>query len=330
MNGYLFSLLSMYGYMFLRVLRVPNNKLIQIISRLEKDISSSIICITWVLLDLISIHSSRLDIRCDILISYSRGVRLISIRSHLMSNTFIQLVHCSWLFPYLIVSVISILSIPWYYLYINYIINFYLLNFWIRDNIREYTSTYDILIEIFFVVFCILVVSESLFFITFFWSSFHTSCSLIWIIEGLYLSDPNELTFTNTVLLSNSGLSLGCTYLIRVTHILHHLLCLLSFLLAFTFISLQIKEFRNITLYMNESIYSCVFFFLTSLHLFHVIVGILLIGLIICTSCYSRSVLNFILFQLRVIPYHLFYTLQLVYWHLVELLWLFIYYVLYS
>lgn len=247
-----------------------------------------------------------------------------------MSNTFIQLVHCPWLLPYLIVSVISVLSFPWYYLYINYIIDFYLLNFWIRDSIREYTSTYEILIGMFFVVFCVLILSESLFFITFFWSSFHTSCSSVWSQEGLYLADPNELTFTNTVLLSNSGLSLGCAYLIRETHILRHSLCLLSFLLAFTFISLQIKEFRNITLYMNESIYSCVFFFLTGLHLFHVVVGILLIGLILWTSCYSRSVLNFILFQLRVTPHHLFYTLQLVYWHFVELLWLFIYYVLYS
>jgi len=103
-----------------------------------------------------------------------------SIGSHLMSNIFIQLVHCPWLLPYLIISVISILSFPWYYLYINYIIDFYLHNFWIRDSIREYISTYDILIRIFFVVFCVLIFSESLFFITFFWSSFYTSWSSVW------------------------------------------------------------------------------------------------------------------------------------------------------
>jgi cytochrome c oxidase subunit 3 len=205
-----------------------------------------------------------------------------------------------------------------------------LLFMWFRDSIREYTSTYEILIGMFFMAYCVLVLSESLFFITFFWSSFHASCSSVWSQVGLYLSDPSELTSTNTVLLSNSGLSLGCAYLIRETHILRYSLYLLSFLLAFTFISLQVKEFRNITLYMNESIYSCVFFFHTSLHLFHVVVGILLIGLILWTSCYSRSVLNFVLFQLRVTPHHLFYTLQLIYWHFVEILWLFIYYVLYN
>jgi heme/copper-type cytochrome/quinol oxidase subunit 3 len=179
------------------------------------------------------------------------------------------------------------------------------------------------------VAFYVLILSESLFFITFFWSSFHALCSSMWSLEGIYLSDPSELAFTNTVLLSNSSLSLGCALVIRETHILRPP-AYQSFLLALTFISMQIKEFCNITLYMNESIYSCVFFSLTGLHLFHVMVGILLIGLMLWTSCYSRSVLNFVLFQLRVTPHHLFYTLQLVYWHFVELLWLFIYHILYN
>lgn len=258
-----------------------------------------------------------------------------------MSNTFIQLVHCPWLLTYLVVFVISLLILPWYYphyiphwycyyFYIIYVLNFLSINLWITDSIREYTSTYMSLIIVLSVAFYVLVLSESMFFMTFFWSSFHTSCSSVWSLESLYLSDPSELAFSNTVLLSNSGLSLGCALVIRGIHILRHSFSLLSFLLAFTFISVQVKESRNLNLYINESSYSCVFFCLTSLHLFHVVVGILLIGLILWTSCYSRSVLNFVLFQLRVTSHHLFYTLQLLYWHFLELLWLFIYYVLYN
>jgi hypothetical protein len=37
---------------------------------------------------------------------------------------------------------------------------------------------------------------------------------------------------------------------------------LFSFILAWTFISLQIKEFRIMGLSINDSVYSCVFFFL--------------------------------------------------------------------
>lgn len=247
-----------------------------------------------------------------------------------MSNVFIQLVHCPWLLPYLIVSVISVLSFPWYYLYINYIIDFYLLNFWIRDSIREYTSTYMSLIITYSIAFYALIFSESLFFITFFWSSFHTSCSLVSSLESLYLSDPSELSFSNTVLLSNSGLSLGYVLIVRDTHILHHSHSLLSFLLAYAFISIQVNEFRNVTIYMNESIFSCVFFSLTGLHLLHVVVGIFLIGLFFSCSCYSRSVLIFTFYSLRVTPHHLYTSLHSLYWHFVEVLWLFIYYILYN
>jgi heme/copper-type cytochrome/quinol oxidase subunit 3 len=315
---------------------IPNASLISSGLHLTYDISISVVyaiglLMVWLFLD----FQGRGALTSDPITSRlsSRYVHYLwSKGSYVMSNPFIQLILCPWLLPYLIVSVISInnmfntsLLIVW-----MYVIGGYSFNFWIRDSIREYTSTYEILIGMFFMLFCSLVLSESLFFITFFWSSFHATCSLVWSSEGLYLPDPSELTFTNTVLLSNSGLSLGCAYLFRCLFILCHSLCLWSFLLAFTFISLQVKEFHNITLYMNESIYSCVFFFLTGLHLFHVLVGILLIGLMLWTSCYSRFIVNFILYQLRVTPHHMNYTLQLVYWHFVECLWLFIYYVLYN
>lgn len=88
-------------------------------------------------------------------------------------------------------------------------ISSYLFDMWVRDSIREYTSIHLVLIEIFVMAFCVLILTESLFFVTFFWSLFYTSCSSIWFQEGMYLSDSINLTFVNTVLLSNSGLCLG-------------------------------------------------------------------------------------------------------------------------
>merc|ERR1712188_250962 len=57
------------------------------------------------------------------------------------------------------------------------------------------------------------------------------------------------------------------------------LFSLFSFILAWTFISLQIKEFRIMGLSINDSVYSSVFFFLTGLHFFHLVVGLLLLSL---------------------------------------------------
>merc|ERR1711963_654088 len=51
---------------------------------------------------------------------------------------------------------------------------------------------------------------------------------------------------------------------------------LFSFILAWTFISLQIKEFRIMSLSINVSVYSCLFFFLTGLHFFHLSFGLFL------------------------------------------------------
>ena len=61
---------------------------------------------------------------------------------------------------------------------------------------------------------------------------------------------------------------------------------LFSFILAWTFISLQIKEFRIMGLSINDSVYSCLFFFLTGLHFFHLLLGLLLCCLFFCNCSF--------------------------------------------
>ena len=64
---------------------------------------------------------------------------------------------------------------------------------------------------------------------------------------------------------------------------------LFSFILAWTFISLQIKEFRIMGLSINDSVYNCVFFFLTGLHFFHLVVGLLLLSLLFWSCSFSED-----------------------------------------
>jgi heme/copper-type cytochrome/quinol oxidase subunit 3 len=175
-----------------------------------------------------------------------------------------------------------------------------------------------------------ILVSESILFAILFWSLFQPFCCYLYSLEGVYTSDPSSHTYSNTIILSNSGVSLGCVLVIRDVYRLHLLLPLYVWIIAITFLHIQIKELSGITLYMNESIYVSMFFSLLGLHLFHILIGILLIGLIVWTSCYSRSVLTFTSWILIVTSHQLSSTLQLVYWHFVDLLWLIIYYVLYN
>merc|ERR1712151_402717 len=85
-------------------------------------------------------------------------------------------------------------------------------HFWFRDLLRELGKKYEVLLIILFLVFLLLLVSEGLLFISFFWTSFHSLSSPSLGIrpgEGFYVPDPCELTFANTLLLSNAAVSLG-------------------------------------------------------------------------------------------------------------------------
>merc|ERR1711894_182610 len=128
-----------------------------------------------------------------------------------------------------------------------------------------------------FFVFLLFLVSEALLFISFFWVSFHSLSSPTLGIspgEGFYLLDPCELTFGNTLLLSNAAVSLGGAFVsLEISSSFFFFFSLFSFILAWTFISLQIKEFRIMGLSINDSVYSCLFFFLTGLHFFHLLFG---------------------------------------------------------
>merc|ERR1712073_282964 len=156
-------------------------------------------------------------------------------------------------------------------------------HFWFRDLLRELNKKYEILLMVLFLVFFLFLASEALLFISFFWASFHSlsSPSLgIWPGEGFYVPDPCELTFANTLLLSNAAVSLGGAFeSLEISSSFLIFFSLFSFILGWTFICLQIKEFRIMGLSINDSVYSSLFFFLTGLHFFHLLLGLLLLSL---------------------------------------------------
>merc|ERR1712028_179251 len=77
---------------------------------------------------------------------------------------------------------------------------------------------------------------------------------------------------------SNAAVSLGGAFIsLEISSSFSIFFSLFSFILAWTFISLQIKEFRIMGLSISDSVYSCLFFFLTGLHFFHLLLGVLLL-----------------------------------------------------
>merc|ERR1712007_197018 len=154
------------------------------------------------------------------------------------------------------------------------------------DLLKEFAKKYEVLLSILFLLFLLFLVSEGLLFVSFFWASFHSfsfPTLEIWPGEGFHGPDPCELTFANTLLLSNAAISLGNAFIsLEISSQFFTFFSLFSFILAWTFISLQIKEFRIMGLSINDSVYSSLFFFLTGLHFFHLLVGLFLLSLFFC------------------------------------------------
>merc|ERR1711881_289344 len=170
---------------------------------------------------------------------------------------------------------------------------------------------YEILLMVLFIVFFLFLISEALLFISFFWASFHSLSSPSggsWPGEGFYVPDPTELTFANTLLLSNAAVSLGGAFVsLEICASSLVFFSLFSFILALTFISLQIREFRIMGLNINDCVYSSCFFFLTGLHFFHLLLGLFHLSLFFWAQSFLFKKACFI--QLRITEIHLFYNL---------------------
>merc|ERR1711862_798435 len=273
------------------------------------------------------------------------GSRLVFWHQEVASGPFCLLVNSPWLLVFiLLVFSIFISALNFYcwkgihfsfsldlvflFIFFGLVITFH---FWFRDLLREELKKYEILLIILFLGFFLFLVSEALLFVSFFWASFHSSSSPslgLWPGEAFYVPDPVELTFANTLLLSNAAVSLGDAFIsLEISCSSGILFSLISFILAWTFISLQIKEFRIMGLFINDSVYSSLFFFLTGLHFFHLVVGLFFVSLFFWSCSFPYKTHLFFLLMLSEV--HLFYNLMIFYWHFLEILWLFIFQVLY-
>merc|ERR1712115_712521 len=112
---------------------------------------------------------------------------------------------------------------------------------------------YEFLLIVLFLVFFLFLASEVLLFVSFFWAAFHSLSSPPFPTEGFYVPDACELTFANTLLLTNAAVSLGSAFVsLEISSSFLIFFSLFSFILAWTFISLQIKEFSIMGLSIND------------------------------------------------------------------------------
>nr|UYG49070.1 cytochrome c oxidase subunit 3 [Abscondita chinensis]UYG49135.1 cytochrome c oxidase subunit 3 [Abscondita chinensis]UYG49148.1 cytochrome c oxidase subunit 3 [Abscondita chinensis]UYG49161.1 cytochrome c oxidase subunit 3 [Abscondita chinensis]UYG49187.1 cytochrome c oxidase subunit 3 [Abscondita chinensis] len=167
------------------------------------------------------------------------------------------------------------------------------------------------------------ITSEVLFFMSFFWSFFHSSLSpsieigMIWPPKSIIPFNPIQIPLLNTTILISSG--------VTVTWAHHSLMennykqaiysLALTIFLGFYFSVLQAYEYMESSFTIADSVYGSSFFMATGFHGIHVIIGTTFLAV-----CLFRQTKNHFSSN-----HHFGFEAAAWYWHFVDVVWLFLY-----
>ncbi len=200
------------------------------------------------------------------------------------------------------------------------------MSFWFRDIISEgtYLGNHTLAVQkglntgvgLF-------IISEALFFLAIFWAYFHSALSPTvelgaqWPPVGVESINPFELPLLNTIILLSSG--------VTVTYCHHSLIqgsrsqglnaLLYTIFLAIIFTILQAIEYSVSNFTISDGTYGSCFYFGTGFHGLHVIIG---------TAFLFVGLLRFYRYHLTE-NHHLGLESGILYWHFVDIIWLFLF-----
>lgn len=197
---------------------------------------------------------------------------------------------------------------------------------WLRDIIREstYLGLHTILVHKGLRLGIILfILSEILFFLSFFWAYFHSSLTpsidigISWPPRGVTSFNPFDIPLLNSIILISSGLTITWSHyaILNKKYEEREVGLLLSVNLGVYFTILQLYEYREAFFTISDSIYGSIFFIATGFHGLHVIIGTFFL-----TICVHR--IGHLHFSSN---HHFGFEAAAWYWHFVDVVWLFLY-----
>lgn len=197
---------------------------------------------------------------------------------------------------------------------------------WWRDITRERTfqgwHTKKVILRIKLGI-ILFIVSEILFFASFFWRFFHRRLSpnieigIKWPPERIYTFNPISTPLLNTTILLSSGVTITWAHHRIIKNNLNQAIQRLSLtiIIGVYFSLLQIFEYIESRFSISDSIYGSTFFVATGFHGIHVIIGSTLLTVILIRIIklhFSRT-------------HHFGFEAAAWYWHFVDVVWLFLY-----
>jgi cytochrome c oxidase subunit 3 len=175
-----------------------------------------------------------------------------------------------------------------YILFLNLLFVLLIMTLWWRDVIREatfqgkHTKIVQRGIKIGVILF---ILSEVMFFASFFWAFFHSSLSptieigCIWPPYGIKTLNPWGIPLLNTYILLHSGITITCVHyaIISGNYNLMRDCFIMTIVLALMFTLLQVYEYVEAPFTIYDGIYGSTFYMSTGFHGLHVIIGTIFI-----------------------------------------------------
>lgn len=262
---------------------------------------------------------------------------LTNIRSQFQNHPFHLVTQSPWPFLISFTLFFTVLGATLYmqgekgYLFnLGFLLTLSVMYFWLEDVESEGTLNGDHTKQVKTGIafgFYLFIVSEIFAFISVFWAYFHSSIvptveiGGVWPPAGITPLNPFAIPLLNTIILISSGafVTYGHHALIAGNRMKTIVSIFLTILLAIIFTGLQGFEYLESSFSFSDSVFGSTFFASTGLHGLHVIVGTIFI----------------LIAYIRINNYHV--TKQthvgveagIVYWHFVDVVWLFLYFVVY-
>nr|WRQ18204.1 cytochrome c oxidase subunit 3 [Japanagallia neohamata] len=201
---------------------------------------------------------------------------------------------------------------------------------WWRDVTREstfqgmHTNKVSLSMKIGMIMF---IVSEILFFSSFFWTFMHSSLSpnmeigMMWPPLGIKVFNPMNIPMLNTMILLSSGMSMTWAHNAIINKNYSQLIqsMIITIILGLYFSSLQFYEYYESPFSIADSIYGSTFFMSTGFHGIHVIIGTMFI-IVSMLRIKNLHMSN---------EHHIGFEASAWYWHFVDVVWLFLYLLVY-
>nr|YP_010879043.1 cytochrome c oxidase subunit III [Batracomorphus rinkihonis]WHE42695.1 cytochrome c oxidase subunit 3 [Batracomorphus rinkihonis] len=171
------------------------------------------------------------------------------------------------------------------------------------------------------------ILSEILFFTSFFWTFFHMSLSpsieigLNWPPLGIEPMKPMNIPLLNTIILISSGISITWAHHSIMIKMYNQTMksMLITILLGLYFSMIQLYEYMECSFTISDSVFGSTFFLMTGFHGIHVIIG----TMFLITSTLRMKSLHFS-------SNHMVgFESSAWYWHFVDVVWLMLYMSLY-